>query len=246
MSSRVFAQVMSFAGAGRSERVIQTMMTMMLHSAIHWPNVADATLWPMAVAHAVYLYNHMPSLDTGISPADLFTKMRWEQRKFHDVHARRSKSRHGCHRKLVLYWKMSIVDVLLQNLMFFTVLMPGRTDQAACVATKRTQKINGTTWWVPAHVSSNVLLNLAVSCANLLWILSQQSSVNWNHEVYHDVTQNRTTPMTAPLRDVISLWWPQCPPIDRSWPITLLFYVIIVESKGKNHLISVDWLLFVS
>jgi hypothetical protein len=48
---------------------------MMLHAAIHWPDVADSTLWPMAVAHAVYLYNHMPALDTGISPADMFTKM---------------------------------------------------------------------------------------------------------------------------------------------------------------------------
>jgi len=91
-----FAQIISFAGAGAhhhngtAERAIQTVMnmarTMMLHAAIHWPDVADATLWPMAVAHAVYLYNHMPNLDTGISPADLFTKTRWEQRKFHDVH----------------------------------------------------------------------------------------------------------------------------------------------------------------
>ncbi len=91
-----FAQVTSFAGAGAhyhngtAERAIQTIMnmsrTMMLHAAIHWPDVANSTLWPMEVAHAVYLYNHMPALDTGISPADMFTKMRWEQRKFHDFH----------------------------------------------------------------------------------------------------------------------------------------------------------------
>jgi transposase InsO family protein len=65
---REFAQVTSFAGAGAhhhngtAERAIQTIMnmscTMMLHAAIHWPDVADSTLWPMAVAHAVYLYNH--------------------------------------------------------------------------------------------------------------------------------------------------------------------------------------------
>ena len=93
---REFAQVTSFAGAGAhhhngtAERAIGTITnmarTMMLHAAIHWPDVADATLWPMAVAHAVYLYNHMPSLDTGISPVDMFTKTRWEQRKFHDLH----------------------------------------------------------------------------------------------------------------------------------------------------------------
>jgi hypothetical protein len=74
-----FAQETTFAGAGAhhhngtAERMIQTIMnmsrTVMLHAAIHWPDVADLTLWPMAVAHAVYLYNHMPALETGISPA---------------------------------------------------------------------------------------------------------------------------------------------------------------------------------
>jgi hypothetical protein len=69
-----FAQVISFAGVGAhhhngtAEWAIQTVMnmarTMMLHAAIHWPDVSDATLWPMAVAHAVYLYNHMPILET--------------------------------------------------------------------------------------------------------------------------------------------------------------------------------------
>jgi hypothetical protein len=29
--------------------------TMMLHSAIHWPDITDASLSPMAVAHAVYV-----------------------------------------------------------------------------------------------------------------------------------------------------------------------------------------------
>jgi hypothetical protein len=43
--------------------------TMMLHSAIHWPQVTDSTLWPMAVSHAVYLHNHFPNITTGLSPA---------------------------------------------------------------------------------------------------------------------------------------------------------------------------------
>ena len=91
-----FEQIIRFAGTGahhhngRAERSIQTIMaiarTMMLHSAIHWPDVADACLWPMAVQHAVFLHNHMPNEDTGISPHDIFTRSRWEQRKFHDLH----------------------------------------------------------------------------------------------------------------------------------------------------------------
>ena len=91
-----FEQVIRFAGTGAhhhnaiAERSIQTIMaiarTMMLHAAIHWSDVADACLWPMAVQHAVFLHNHMPSESTGISPHDIFTRSRWEQRKFHDLH----------------------------------------------------------------------------------------------------------------------------------------------------------------
>ena len=91
-----FEQVSSFAGVGAhhqnaaAERSIRTIMmiarTMMLHAAIHWPDVADACLWPMAVQHAVFLYNHVPDLSTGLSPHDLFTRTRWPQRKFHDLH----------------------------------------------------------------------------------------------------------------------------------------------------------------
>ena len=89
-------QVIQFAGVGahhqngNAERAIQTIMsvarTMMLHAAIHWPDVADTALWPMAVTHAVFLHNHVPNPTTGLAAGDVFTKSRWEQRKFHDVH----------------------------------------------------------------------------------------------------------------------------------------------------------------
>jgi hypothetical protein len=91
-----FEQVIRFAGTDAhhhnaiAERNIQTIMaiarTMMLRLAIHWPNVADACLWPMTVQHAVFLHNHMPNPQTGISPHDIFTCSHWEQRKFHDLH----------------------------------------------------------------------------------------------------------------------------------------------------------------
>ena len=89
-------QVIQFAGVGahhqngNAERAIQTIMslarTMMLHAAIYWPDVADTALWPMAVTHAVFLHNHVPNPTTGLAAGDVFTKSRWEQRKFHDVH----------------------------------------------------------------------------------------------------------------------------------------------------------------
>lgn len=91
-----FEQVQRFAGVGAhhhngvAERNIQTIMsiarTMMLHAAIHWPDVADASLWPMAVSMAVFLHNHVPDPATGLAPIDLFARTRWEQSKFHDLH----------------------------------------------------------------------------------------------------------------------------------------------------------------
>ena len=60
--------------------------TMMLHSAVHWPDMAESQLWPMACRHAVFLYNHIPRTDNGLAPVDIFARTRWEQSKFHDLH----------------------------------------------------------------------------------------------------------------------------------------------------------------
>ena len=91
-----FYQISRFAGVGAhhhnaiAERAIRTIMsiarTMMIHAGIHWSDVADSTLWPMAVKHACFLFNHVPSHTTGLSPSDLFTKTRWPQKKFLDLH----------------------------------------------------------------------------------------------------------------------------------------------------------------
>ena len=93
---QTFAQISNYAGVGAhhhngvAERSIQTVMsiarTMLLHSAIHWPDVADASLWPLAVDHAVRLHNYMPNPATGISPHDLFSKSRWSQVNFQHFH----------------------------------------------------------------------------------------------------------------------------------------------------------------
>ena len=91
-----FQQVSKFAGVGAhhhngiAERTIQTIMSiaraMLIHQAIHWPDVADVALWPMVTKHAVYLWIKMPSLRTGLCPQDLFTRTRWPHSKFHDIH----------------------------------------------------------------------------------------------------------------------------------------------------------------
>ena len=77
-------QTERFAGAGshhqngRAEQGIRTIMSMaqtvMLHSAIHWSDVADATLWPMAVNLTACVYNHVPNRETGLATLDLWSK----------------------------------------------------------------------------------------------------------------------------------------------------------------------------
>jgi hypothetical protein len=91
-----FSQISRFAGVGAhhhngvAERTIQTVMsisrTMLLHAASHWPDVADPSLWPLAVDHAVRLFNCMPNPQTGLSPHDIFTKTRWRQSGFLNFH----------------------------------------------------------------------------------------------------------------------------------------------------------------
>ena len=40
----------------------------------------------MAVDYGLFLYNHLPSKETGVSPHDTFTKTQWELSKLHDLH----------------------------------------------------------------------------------------------------------------------------------------------------------------
>jgi transposase InsO family protein len=91
-----FEQVSKFAGAGAhhqngmAEQSIGTMIsiacTMMMHAAIHWLEMSDPSLWPMAVQHDVYVFNRMPNLDSGLCPLDLFNRQRWKQSQLHNPH----------------------------------------------------------------------------------------------------------------------------------------------------------------
>jgi hypothetical protein len=90
-----FKQTAKFAGVGAhhhngiTKRMIQTMSiarATLIHAAVHWPAVADAQLWPMAVQQAMYRWNRMSSQVDGLSPVEIFTRSCCEQTKFHDVH----------------------------------------------------------------------------------------------------------------------------------------------------------------
>ncbi|KAG7370589.1 reverse transcriptase RNA-dependent DNA polymerase [Nitzschia inconspicua] len=62
---------------GVAERSIQTVTewarAMLLHQALHWPEHAQLDLWPFALEHAVYLWNHLPKKDSLLAPIELFT-----------------------------------------------------------------------------------------------------------------------------------------------------------------------------
>ena len=75
---------------GKAENTIKRIMaiarTMMIHSAIHWPDVADSSLWPLAVKYATHLHNHVPHESNGLAPIDIFSRTRSPTRRLLDLH----------------------------------------------------------------------------------------------------------------------------------------------------------------
>ena len=72
--------------AERSIRTVSNMArAMLLHSAAHWKNGVDSSLWPMAVTHAVYVYNNTPNAQN-LCPADLFTGSTVPRHRLRDLH----------------------------------------------------------------------------------------------------------------------------------------------------------------
>ena len=61
---------------GRAERAIRTITSlaraMLIHSALHWSTAHDLSLWPMAMDHAIWIWNRLPGND-GLSPEEKFS-----------------------------------------------------------------------------------------------------------------------------------------------------------------------------
>ena len=74
-----FSGISAHHHTGIAERAIQTILmkacTIMIHEALHWPDMTDPSLWPMVVDYCVYHHNHCPCSATGIlAPLDLLQK----------------------------------------------------------------------------------------------------------------------------------------------------------------------------
>ena len=76
-------QNIRFSGAGAAhqngvaERGIKTVVdmarTMLIHAAMRSPSgTISAELWPMAIDHAVWIYNRLPRMETGLSAIELY------------------------------------------------------------------------------------------------------------------------------------------------------------------------------
>ena len=45
----------------------------MIHQEFLWPEQFDMRLWPFALQHAAYLWNHCPNVDSGVAPLEIYT-----------------------------------------------------------------------------------------------------------------------------------------------------------------------------
>ena len=65
---------------GIAERNIKTVAQYaranMLHLATHWPQQANASFWPQAVDYAIWVFNRMPNMNSGITPNELWSSAR--------------------------------------------------------------------------------------------------------------------------------------------------------------------------
>ena len=89
-------QVYSFSGVGAhhqngvAERNIGTIANWarasLLHAAYHWPSKASVRLWPMAIAYAIWVFNRLPQIDTGLCPNELWSQTKFSHEDFRRAH----------------------------------------------------------------------------------------------------------------------------------------------------------------
>ncbi len=73
-----------------AERNIKTISqwacASMLHTAHSWPDVASINLWPQAVDYSVWVFNHLPTIDFGANPNELWSRTRFPTNSLDRVH----------------------------------------------------------------------------------------------------------------------------------------------------------------
>jgi hypothetical protein len=72
--SGVSAHFQNGAAENGIKLIVRNARTMMLHVALRWPGFSEQELWPMAMSHAVHLWNHTPKMSSKLAPIEIFTK----------------------------------------------------------------------------------------------------------------------------------------------------------------------------
>jgi hypothetical protein len=74
---------------GVVERAVRSVLNMaqamLLHASCKWRDGIDASLWPMSVKYAVYLFNHLPNAQQ-LCPADIFTGNKVPRHRLLSIH----------------------------------------------------------------------------------------------------------------------------------------------------------------
>ena len=47
---------------------------MMIYAALRWPEHNKRDLWPLALTHAVHLHNEFPSMDSQLTPNEVWLR----------------------------------------------------------------------------------------------------------------------------------------------------------------------------
>ena len=88
-------QTFRFSGVGAkhqngiAENSIKTVSnlarSMLIHSALRWPDAHDLSLWPLCLEHAIYIWNKLPGID-GMSPEEKWTSVKSDHRHLRNLH----------------------------------------------------------------------------------------------------------------------------------------------------------------
>ena len=84
--SGVSAKWQNGAAEGAVRIVVSRARTMMIHAALHWPEIHDEELWPMAVDYAIHLYNNTPQPHSGLSPNEIFSGTKSDHQALKNAH----------------------------------------------------------------------------------------------------------------------------------------------------------------
>ena len=75
---------------GIAERNIKTVAQWaranMLHLATLWPQYANAKYWPHAIDYAVWVFNRLPNMESGIAPNEIWSGVRSPSEELSRLH----------------------------------------------------------------------------------------------------------------------------------------------------------------